>query len=76
MQKLHGDGPGVVVISAGWLPICWRNLYSTISSDQTSLHFQATRKDKNWHNIDIEILWVLQKAEVALAKAAETIRAN
>ena len=47
-----------------------------LSSDQTSLHFQATPKDKNWHNIDIEILWVLQKAEVALAQAAETIRTN
>ena len=26
-----------------------------LSSDQTSLNFQATRNEKNWHNIDTEI---------------------
>ena len=43
-----------------------------LSSDQTSLNFQATRNEKNWHNIDTEISWVFQKAEVALAQAAKT----
>ena len=43
-----------------------------LSSDQTSLNFQATRKEKTGITLILKSCEFYQKAEVALAQAAST----